>query len=101
MSDYRFLVKGAYFRGAEAREVSDSLQNGDIITVRRDYDNEYDEFACTVHYEDVHIGYVQAEISFAIAHLFDEGELDEVKGKIIGRVSGNGSTTYPEVELSL
>lgn len=99
MNDYRFLVKGAFFRGQEAREISDSLDLGAEVTVKRETDNEHDEYACSVHYEGIHIGYVQAEVAFAVAALFDEEGHEEVKGQVINRIEGRGKTTYPEVEL--
>jgi len=99
MSDYRFLVKGAYFRGRDAKELSDSLKPGDEIVVQREAENEHDEYACSVWFDDVQIGYVQAELSFAVAALFDEDGHTEIKGTIIGREQGPRTTTYPEVEL--
>ena len=101
MSEYRFLVKGAYFRGREAKELSDSLEEDAAVTVKRDSENEHDEYACSVWYEDVQIGYVQVELSFAVAALFDEDGHKEVEGFIINRVQGPRTTTYPEVELKL
>ena len=99
MSDYKFLVKGAYFRGQDAKALSDSLEPGAELIVKRDSENEHDEYACSVWHSDIMIGYVQAELSFAVAALFDEEGHTEVKGTMVGREQGPRTTTYPEVEL--
>ena len=100
--DYRFLVKGAYFRGSEAKELSDSLEVGAEVTIQREKDNEHDEFACSVHYEGIHIGYVQTELAFAVAALFDDGGHTEIPAKLIGReISATGRVSYPEVAFSV
>lgn len=98
MSEYKFFVKGAYFRGADARALSDSLTEGQEVTVKRDPDNEHDEFACSVHFEDVHIGYVEKDMAFSVSALFDEDGHEEVKGQVVGRDS-SGRASYPEVQL--
>ena len=100
MSTYKFLVKGAYFRGQEVRELSDSLTIGAEVKVKRDAENEYDEFACSVHYEDIHIGYVEKDVAWTVAALFDEDGHEEVPGKVVGRVEGARNTSWPEVELA-
>ena len=100
MLDYIFLVKGAYFRGREARELSDSLPQGAKVTVKRDEDNEHDEYACSVYYEDIQIGYVEKDFAMTVAELFDVEDYIYVEGHIIGRVSGARNTSYPEVQLT-
>ena len=94
----RFLVKGAYFRGAEARDISESLEEGMHVTIKRDSENEHDDYACSVHFEDVHIGYVQAEIAYAVAEIFDEEGHESLQGLVIGR-DNSTRMSYPEVEL--
>ena len=94
----RFLVKGAYFRGAEARDISESLEEGMYVTIKRDRENKHDDYACSVHFEDVHIGYVQVEIAYAVAEIFDEGEHESLLGLVVGRVYST-RISYPEVEI--
>jgi len=60
------LVKGAYFRGADVKAVSDALVPGDCVTIEHEPENQHDEYACKVLYEGIHIGYVQSEYSSAV-----------------------------------
>ena len=67
MSTIACLVKGAYFRGPDVVELSNSLAPKTLLSVQREPNNEHDEYACAVYYEDVHIGYVERDFSFAVA----------------------------------
>ena len=94
----QFAVKGAYFRGKEVRDLSDSLEEDAQVTVRREPDNQHDEYACAVFYEDIHIGYVEADMSFLVSGLFDEDGHEEVTGRVIGHEQP-GRAKWPVVQL--
>ena len=70
----RTIVKGTYFRGTEIQAVSDSLNEGAALEVRREADNKHDEYACSVHFQDLHIGYIQAEDAGAVSYYLDDFE---------------------------
>ena len=94
------LVKGAYHRGAEVRELSDSLTPGTILTIKRDAENEYDEYACSVYYEDIHIGYIEKEMAFIVSEPFDEEGALFLQAIVQGHIDG-GRVKYPEIEIDI
>ena len=52
-------VVGVSFRGAQVREVvKNQLNVGDQLQLVADPENEYDDTAVAVYYDDLHIGFI-------------------------------------------
>ena len=91
------LIRGAHFRGQEIKELSNNLTEGAIITLEREPDNKHDPYAVKAFYDDIHIGYVQAEHSAAVSEMIDAGELSEAI--FIRHVEGPRNSLYPECSI--
>lgn len=72
------ILAGAKFRPAEAKEVIRGLAPNDKLTLEREPDNEYDEFAVRILKDGVFIGYVPKEVSEEVSTRLDNGEEPEV-----------------------
>lgn len=67
------VVVGVFYRGDKAIEVAESIVIGDVLTLKRDKRNQYDENAIKVSFDMVHIGYLPAEVAFDFAGTLDSG----------------------------
>ena len=63
----QFTMVGANFRPSQARALVKELSIGDMLDLRRDEDNEYDENAIAVYSDDTHIGFVPKTHNSALA----------------------------------
>ncbi len=46
-----------------------------VLTMKREPENKYDEFAIAIYCEDVRIGYVPADLNLVCSRLMDAGKL--------------------------
>lgn len=66
-------IVGSYFRGKDVQALVATLEVGTRLRLEREPDNTFDQYAIKAFYEDVHIGYVAANIASWIAPKMDEG----------------------------
>lgn len=66
------LVAGTSFR--KLKDVETSLQAELKLELKRETDNEFDEFAIAIHFKKVKIGYIPREKNEVIARLIDAGK---------------------------
>ncbi len=91
-----FLIKGAHFRGKDIKQLVEALDIGTLLTIEREPDNEHDEYACKVLYEDIHVGYVEKDMAPSVSfYAMDE----PLAAKIVGR-EHIGRNTYPVATLA-
>lgn len=86
---------GATFRPAKAKDIIKGLSIGDFVDLRADPDNEFDDTAVAVYYDDVHIGFVPKESNSALFASLQEG--NEHTAEIIAFES----TIKPVLEIDL
>ena len=77
-------------------EVTEYLQAGMQLTMRRHPDNEVDEFAVGIWHKDVRIGWVPMKDNLVIARLMDAGKLFNCKV-----VSVHPSGKWPKINVSI
>jgi hypothetical protein len=81
MQAYCTLV-GTHFRGSEAKRIVNALTPGPFAcTFEREPDNEHDENAVAVYFEDEHIGYISRNNNEAVAQALDLGA--EITAEIV------------------
>lgn len=69
----KFRITGIFQTGRR-RAIRDNTEPGDELTLRREYDNKYDEFAVAVYdrYGN-RIGYIERRVNEEIAFCIDSG----------------------------
>lgn len=67
------LCVGMHFRGGAAKDIAASLSVGDTVTLEREPENAYDEYAIRVLVGPEHIGYIERGQAAWISPLMDEG----------------------------
>lgn len=76
---------GAHFRPAEAKEILKSLSVGDHLTLERDPENQYDQFAVKVMHNDEHLGFIPKTDNYELSRYLDQG--GAATAKIVGFVN--------------
>ena len=71
----KFDVKGIYYSG-ESRRISKKLKIGDILTLKRDFDNKYDVYAIKIMYKAHRLGFVPKKLARIIAVEMDLNNID-------------------------
>jgi hypothetical protein len=82
-------IVGTHFRGSEAKQIVNNLNEGDEVQLVREPDNQYDANAVACYVDDVHVGYIPAANNLALALALDDGE--EATAEVIG-FNGNKPT---------
>jgi len=54
-------------------DLKDYLETGDVLTLQRDVDNDYDSYAVGVYWKGVQLGYLGEGHNVVIANLLDSG----------------------------
>ena len=54
-------------------DLKDQLKSGDLLKLRRDYDNPYDNYAVSAYWKGVQLGYLKMYDNIVIANLLDSG----------------------------
>lgn len=60
-------VAGVYYRGDKARKALKLAEDDEFVSLCPEPDNEFDSSAVKVLLDDVHIGYIPSERSFAVS----------------------------------
>lgn len=69
-------IRGAHFRGEEAKNICALMSKGEAVALEREPENQYDPFAIkAMTGNGIHIGYIAKEDAAAIAPQLDEGSL--------------------------
>ena len=69
----KFRITGVYQTGRR-RMIRDSIEKGDELALRREYDNKYDEFAVAVYDRfGSRIGYIEKRVNEEVAFCIDSG----------------------------
>ena len=66
------LVAGTSFR--KLNEIEAELVNTVQLEIKREGQNEFDEFAIALHYKDTKVGYIPKDKNEVIARLMDAGK---------------------------
>jgi len=74
MFDYQ--ITGTKYVEPEAWEIIKTLERGDELTLIAEPENEYDENAIAIYYEDVKLGYVPKAVNAEMRLYSDDPELD-------------------------
>lgn len=82
-------VVGMHFRGPEVKALVANLIPEYDLTLMREPDNEYDEYAVQVFYRTTHIGYINRHDAAFIAPLMDEGQVPHCRCKYTEAVRKN------------
>lgn len=72
---------GANFRPTETKDIIKNLRVGDILNLRRDAENQYDNFAVACDFNQEFLGFIPKDRNFEIAMALDSGE--EIDAEII------------------
>lgn len=75
-------IVGTHFRGSEAKQIVNNLDEGDTVDLVREPDNKYDANAVACYVDDVHVGYIPAANNLELALALDDYE--EVVAEVIG-----------------
>jgi len=59
----------------EIEEIEDKIVPEKVLPMRREPNNEFDEFAIAVYCDDIRIGFVPAEMNLVCSRLMDAGKL--------------------------
>lgn len=59
----------------EAEQVDEKILPEVVLTMKREPENKYDEFAIAIYFENIRIGYVPAELNLVCSRLMDAGKL--------------------------
>lgn len=86
---------GAHFRPQEAKDIIKSLEVGDVLTLRRDPENAYDNFAVACDYQDEFLGFIPKEHNFEIATALDNG------AEITAEIVAFANSLRPTLEIEL
>lgn len=72
---------GVHFRGNEAKELVKTLtpDDGHLLTLEADPDNEYDDHAVKVMYDDMHIGFLARENNREVFDALQNDEILDIK----------------------
>lgn len=97
MSEISFELAGLYYRTDKQKEQANNLSIGDIVKIKPDLFNEYDEFALKIYFKNIFIGYVpkmfSREVSiFILKHKSYIVEVESI---------GNFINTFFENELTI
>ncbi len=65
----QFFVAG--FRHYKGMEMLEHLQENDLLELRREVENEYDDCAIAVYWQQEKIGFVPADLNEMLARLMD------------------------------
>ena len=65
---------GSNFRPAECREIVKTLEEGTVLVLERDPQNQYDSNAIKVMYEGNHLGFIPKSDNEALANEMDHGK---------------------------
>ena len=82
-------IVGTHFRGREAKQIVNDLNEGDVVDLVREPDNKYDANAVACYVNDVHVGYIPAANNLELALALDD-EI-EVEAKVLS-FNGNKPT---------
>lgn len=66
-------VVGTKFRGQEALDAIQKMNEGDVVRLERDRANEYDASAVQVHFLGVFVGFIPKVANPALAAAMDAG----------------------------
>jgi len=59
----------------EIESVEDKIIPKKVLTMKREPNNKYDEFAIAIYCDDIRIGFVPAEMNLVCSRLMDAGKL--------------------------
>lgn len=59
----------------EIEAVEDMIVPEKVLTMKREPNNKYDEFAIAIYCNDIRVGYVPAEMNLVCSRLMDAGKL--------------------------
>jgi len=59
----------------QIKEIEPQILQEKVLSLKRDPGNEYDQYAITIWSDNVHIGYVPAEMNLVCSRLMDAGKL--------------------------
>src|SRR3546814_14101600 len=79
-------IVGTHFRGSEAKQLVNNLEEGDTVELARERDNKYDANAVACYVDVDHIGYIPAANNRVRALALADGE--EQVAEVIG-IHGN------------
>lgn len=65
---------GSNFRPAECREIVKTLEEGTVLTLERDPDNQYDSNAVKVTLDGNHLGFIPKSDNADLANEMDHGK---------------------------
>ena len=77
-------------------DITPSLREGTLLKLRRDTDNEADDFAIGIYWEDTRIGWVPMDDNLVIARLMDAGKLFSCKVVKVKRLG-----TWTKINVSI
>lgn len=67
------VVVGTYYRSDEEKFQASLVSIGDVLSLKREKNNKYDENAVKVSTSNFHIGYIPADDAFELADVIDSG----------------------------
>lgn len=59
----------------EIEAIEPEIIPGKVLTLKREPDNEHDEFAIAIYHDSVRVGYVPADMNLVCSRLMDAGKL--------------------------
>lgn len=90
-------VVGMHFR-PEGKATVAMMEEGHEVTLQREPENQYDENAIKVFFEDTHIGYVNREDAIWVAPVLDD-EPESIQCVVVKFVEENRNR-YPFIDIT-
>jgi hypothetical protein len=71
--EFEALIRGANFRPIEAQGIIMNAEEGTLVELVREPNNQYDSNAIMTLIDTVHVGYVAKEVAVELAPHMDDG----------------------------